>query len=67
MVSFFFSFFVAVAIYSTKKANKAGSMCHSAIYIFLDVYELKVNKPTAVLGRKNFVNLLFRIKICHIK
>ncbi len=26
-VSFFFSFFVAVAICSTNKANKAGSMC----------------------------------------
>jgi hypothetical protein len=24
----FFSFFVAVAIYSTNKANKAGGMCH---------------------------------------
>jgi len=28
MVSFFFSFFVAVAIYSTNKAYKAGSTCH---------------------------------------
>jgi hypothetical protein len=37
-VGFFFSFFVAVAIYSTNKANKAGSTCHSAVYKFLDVY-----------------------------
>jgi hypothetical protein len=38
-VSFFF--FVAVAIYSTNKAYKAGGTCHSAVYIFLDVYDCK--------------------------
>jgi hypothetical protein len=39
-VSFFFPFlfFVAVAIYSTNKANKAGGTRRQAVYIFLDVY-----------------------------
>ncbi len=30
-----------MAIYSTNKANKAGGTCHSAVYIFLDVYDCK--------------------------
>jgi hypothetical protein len=51
-----------VAIYSTNKANEAGSMCRSAVFIFLNVYGYRSKNVYSMILSGTFFGALFHEK-----